>query len=224
MVSMNRLTQFNLPNWRVTANSEAIEADYQLPVCGQVGITLGSSWQDMPQFFAFLRAINAGPKRAARMSVLRQTFESLGFFGVAPFLGSGNVVFETRAKDVRRLEKTIESELKQALGYSVPVFIRTHAELKAIVASKAFDKPLILDADVNIIFLAHSLDQKDRANLMALATETDRFRVHGREVYWWRRKKPGTSLFSNVPLAKVLSEPFTIRSTNTIRRLFAKWQ
>jgi hypothetical protein len=50
----------------------------------------------MPQFFAFLRAINAGPQRVARMSVLRQTFESLGFFGVETFLGSGNVVFETR--------------------------------------------------------------------------------------------------------------------------------
>jgi uncharacterized protein (DUF1697 family) len=157
------------------------------------------------------------------MSVLRQTFESLGFFGVATFLGSGNVVFETRAKDVRRLEKTIEGGLKQALGYSVPVFIRTHAELKEILTSEAFDKPLIFDADANIIFLAHNLDQKDRANLMALATETDRFRVHRREVYWWRRKKPGTSLFSTVPLAKVLSEPFTIRSTNTIRRLVAKW-
>jgi len=157
------------------------------------------------------------------MGVLRQTFESLGFVGVATFLGSGNVVFETRAKDVRRLEKTIEGGLKQALGYSVPVFIRTHAELKEILTSEAFDKPLIFDADANIIFLAHNLDQKDRANLMALATENDRFRVHRREVYWWRRKKPGTSLFSTVPSAKVLSEPFTIRSTNTIRRLVAKW-
>jgi uncharacterized protein (DUF1697 family) len=157
------------------------------------------------------------------MSVLRETFESLGFFGVTTFLGSGNVVFETRAKDVRRLEKTIESGLKQALGYRVPVFIRTHAELKAIVASEHLDKRLILDADVNVIFLAHNLDQKDRGKLMALATETDRFRVHGREVYWWRRKRPGTSLFSTLPLAKVLSEPFTIRSANTIRRLVAKW-
>ena len=157
------------------------------------------------------------------MSVLRQTFGSLGFFGVTTFLGSGNVVFETRAKDVRRLEKTIESGLKQALGYSVPVFIRTHAELKAIVASEPMDKPLMLDVDVNVILLAHNLDQKNRAKLMALATETDKFRVHGREVYWWRRKKPGTSLFSTVPLAKVVSERFTIRSTNTIRRLVAKW-
>ena len=102
------------------------------------------------------------------------------------------------------------------------MFIRTHAELNAIVASDPFDKPLMLDADVNVILLAHNLDQKDRTKLMALATETDRFRVHGREVYWWRRKKPGTSLFSTVPLAKVLSEPFTIRNTNTITRLVAK--
>ena len=132
-------------------------------------------------------------------------------------------MFETRAKDVRSLEKTLESGLRQALGFSVPVFIRTHAELKEIAASEPFDKPLILNAEVNIVLLAHNLDQKDRAKLMALATETDRFRVHGREVYWWRRKKPGTSLFLTVPLAKVLTEPFTIRSTNTIRKLVAKY-
>jgi len=59
----------------------------------------------MPQFFAFLRAINAGPGRVAKMSVLRQIFESLGLLGVATFVGSGNVVFETSAKDVGRLEK-----------------------------------------------------------------------------------------------------------------------
>ena len=89
----------------------------------------------MPQFFAFLRAVNAGPGRVVRMDVLRHAFESLGLSGVATFLGSGNVVFETGAKDVPRLEKAIESGLRQALGYSVPVFIRTHAELEEIVAS-----------------------------------------------------------------------------------------
>jgi hypothetical protein len=43
-------------------------------------------------------------------------------------------------------------------------------------------------------------------------------RVCGREIYWWRRKKPGTSLFSTVPLGRVLRVPFTIRGTNTIRK------
>ena len=84
----------------------------------------------MPQFFAFLRAINAGPPRVTRMSVLRQTFESLGFYGFTTSLARANVVFETRAKDVGPLEKRIERGLSQALGYSVPVFIRTHTELR----------------------------------------------------------------------------------------------
>jgi hypothetical protein len=45
----------------------------------------------------------------------------------------------------------------------------------------------------------------------------------GREIYWLRRRKSGTSLFSTVPLETVLTEPFTIRSMNTIRKLVAKF-
>ena len=182
-----------------------------------------SSHPNMSQYFAFLRAINAGPERAVKMSVLRQAFESLGLLRVATFLGSGNVVFETRAKGVRTLERKIECRLQQALGYDVPVFIRTRAELKEIGAFQPFENSVVQGADVNIIFLADNLDDKSKAKLVALGTETDGFRVHGSEVYWWRRKKPGTSLFATVPLAKVLPMPFTIRSRNTIRKLVAKW-
>jgi uncharacterized protein (DUF1697 family) len=153
------------------------------------------------------------------MNMLRQAFESLGFSGVATFLGSGNVVFETRATDVGRLEKKIERRLERALGYDVPVFIRTSSELKEIAAFEPFE-----DSDVNIILLADNPDERSKAKLVALKTGTDGFRVHRREIYWWRRKKPGTSLFSTVPLAEVLRVPFTIRSTNTIRRLVAKWR
>ena len=103
------------------------------------------------------------------------------------------------------------------------VFIRTHAELKEIAALKPFENLLIRGMDLNIILLAHSLDECSKANLRALTTQNDGFCVRGREVYWWRRKKPGTSLFSTVPLTRVLREPFTIRSSNTIRKLVAKW-
>jgi uncharacterized protein (DUF1697 family) len=95
--------------------------------------------------------------------------------------------------------------------------------LFALAAAQSRDDNVLAEEDVNIVLLAHNLHEKDRAKLMALATATDGFRVRGREIYWWRRKKPGTSLFLTVPLAKVLTEPFTIRSTNTIRKLVAKY-
>ena len=173
--------------------------------------------------FAFLRAINAGPGRVVRMNALRKAFESLGFVRVATFLASGNVVFETRAKDIGALERKVERTLRQALGYTVPVFIRTSAELKKIASLEPFDQSETCGADLNIILLANRVNRRSKAKLLALKTETDGFRVRGREIYWWRRKKPGTSLFATVPLEKVLRMPFTIRSTNTIRTLIAKW-
>lgn len=157
------------------------------------------------------------------MNVLRNAFESLGFVRVATFLGSGNVVFETRAKDIGALERKIERTLQQVLGYTVPVLIRTHRELKEIASLEPFTDSETRGADLNIILLANHLDGRSKAKLLALGTETDGFHVRGREIYWWRRKKPGTSLFATVPLAKVLHMPFTIRGTNTIRKLVAKW-
>src|SRR6516162_10863567 len=137
----------------------------------------------MPRLFAFLRAINAGPRRVVRMDLLRNVFESLGFVRVATFLASGNVVFETRAKDIGALERKIERALQQALGYTVPVFIRTHAELKEIASWEPFEDSKTLGADLNIILLANNLDWLSKAKHLALKTETDVFRVRGREIY-----------------------------------------
>jgi uncharacterized protein (DUF1697 family) len=132
------------------------------------------------------------------MHVLRQTFESLGFSKVATFLASGNIVFEARAKGMRALEKKIERKLQQTLGYNVPVFIRKSQELNEIATLEPFKDSRGQGVDVNIIFLVKNLDERSKAKLKTLATETDGFRVHGREVYWWRRKRPGTSLYSNL--------------------------
>ena len=51
----------------------------------------------MSRFIAFLRAINAGPRRSVKMELLRRIFDSLHFADVATFLGRGNVVFRTSA-------------------------------------------------------------------------------------------------------------------------------
>jgi len=177
----------------------------------------------MPKLVAFLRAINAGPGRVVRMKVLPHAFESLGFSGVATFLGSGNVMFETSAKDAALLEKKIERRLQQVLWYKAPVFIRTLAELKELADLEPFENSEIHGADLNIIFLADHLDERSKAKLLALRTGTDGFHVRRREIYWWRHKKPGTLLYSTVPLEKLLPVSFTIRSTNTIRKLAAKW-
>ncbi len=62
----------------------------------------------LPRFVAFLRAINVGGNRVVKMDFLRQVFESLGFSRVETFIASGNVVFDTGARNPKMLERKIE--------------------------------------------------------------------------------------------------------------------
>ena len=154
------------------------------------------------------------------MESLRQLFESLGFAKVATFIASGNLVFEATTKNVRLLEKKIEKRRREALGYEIAVFVRTDAELTKVANYKPFRQSKIETAtEFNVIFLANTLDEKFKQKVMALRTETNEFRVHGREIYWLRRKKPSGSTFSSVPLEKTLGKPFTIRCAKTIKQL-----
>ncbi len=178
----------------------------------------------MPRFIAFLRAINVGGARTVKMDALRQPFESLGFSKVATFIASGNVVFETTNKNAKTLTSKIEKKLRERLGYPVEAFIRTDAELAEIANSKAFRQSEIdAAAQFNIIFLANTLDDQSKQKVMALRTDTDEFRVHGREIYWLRRRKRGRSAFSTVPLEKALGQPFTIRGAKTVKMMAAKY-
>ena len=178
----------------------------------------------MFRFIAFLRAINVGGGRTVKMHSLRQVFESLGFSEVATFIASGNVVFETTRKKTKTLERDIERALKETLGYEVRTFVRGEAELAKIASYRPFPQSTFDEAwQSNIIFLADDLNENLKQNVNALVTNTDAFEVHGREIYWRRRRKQNGALFSTVPLEKILDPAFTVRGANTIRRIVAKY-
>ena len=177
----------------------------------------------MPKYIAFLRAINVGG-HTVKMDHLRGLFESLGFSNVETFIASGNVIFETKSKDAKALEKVIEKTVKEALGYEVSTFIRTDTELGEIVNYKPFKQSALDSATAfNVAFLADPPDEKSRQKLMALKTEIDDFHVHGREVYWLCLKKQSESTFSNAVLEKAIGRRSTLRGVNTIKKMAEKY-
>jgi uncharacterized protein (DUF1697 family) len=187
--------------------------------------SLGNERYLMLRFIAFLRAINVGGGRTVKMQSLRQIFESLGFFNVATFIASGNVVFETTTKRTETLERMIEKALKEALGYEVRTFVRGEDELAKIANHRPFPGSKFDETwQSNIIFLADNLNTKLKQNIRALRTKTDAFEVHGREIYWRRRRKQNGALFSTVPLEKILGPAFTVRGANTIKRIVSKYR
>src|SRR5215831_8142971 len=122
---------------------------------------------------ALLRAINVGGHTVA-MERLRGLFEQLGYKNVRTLIASGNVVFDAGAKKPSGLEPAIEKHLERALGYEVSTFVRTPAEIAAIVAHEPFTRSAIDKAHALWIgFLKDTPAADATRKLAALRCATD---------------------------------------------------
>lgn len=91
----------------------------------------------MFRLFAFLKGINVGG-HIVRKEKLIEDFTSLGFNNVSTFKQSGNIIFETSLTDSKKITIMIEDKLKITLGYEVPTFLRTIAQLQNIINQEPF--------------------------------------------------------------------------------------
>jgi uncharacterized protein (DUF1697 family) len=177
----------------------------------------------MTRFVAFLRAINVGG-RVVTMADLRGHFENLGLLDVETFIASGNVIFSSRTGATPALEKRIAKGLEAELGYEVPIFIRSSAEVAAIAAYQPFTAKQREGSRTFVVgMLADPLTPATKKALMLLQSDIDIFHVNKREIYWSSQLGQSDSVISNVLLERTLKVRSTFRGMNTMVRLVAKY-
>jgi len=179
----------------------------------------------MAQYVAFLRGIGLGNRRP-KMNDLRAIFEKMKFGGVATFIASGNVLFESSAGNGTKLEPLIEENLRRSLGYEVDSFIRTRAEVAAAAAFRPFSKKEMESPEntVHCGFWKEAAGAALARGLLACRTEVDAFCVNGREFYWLCRIKTNESKVWASPAMKALKLPSsTMRNLTTLRKLAAQY-
>ncbi len=104
---------------------------------GSTSGTSTSGTTEPTTYIAFLRAINVGG-RTVKMERLRELFTELGLGGVRSYIQTGNVFFTTDETDRAALARRIEEHLAAALGYPVPVMLRTVEEVEVLLAAEPF--------------------------------------------------------------------------------------
>jgi Uncharacterized protein conserved in bacteria len=173
------------------------------------------------RYVALLRGINLGNRRL-KMDALRAHFEALKFRHVSTFIASGNVLFETAARDAAKLETQIERHLAKTLGYSVDTFLRSADQMSAIAAAKPFP-PADMASEINtinVVFLKETPNPADARRLEAIRSDYDAFRVIGREFYWLTRGRMTDSTVWQLPEMKQIRLPnSTMRNLNTAQKL-----
>jgi uncharacterized protein (DUF1697 family) len=91
----------------------------------------------MTKYVALLRG-NAPLNPNMRNEKLRSVFEKLGFANVKTVISSGNVVFESPSRSVRKLEGSIEKALPEELGFKSTTIIRSRSQLQQLVDKNPF--------------------------------------------------------------------------------------
>ncbi len=177
----------------------------------------------MERYVAFLRGMNLGNRRL-KNEELRAEFEALGFAEVATFRASGNVIFDSDAGESEAaLTTKVEAGLGEGLGYEVPVFLRSAAEVLAIVAREPFAATLLAASKgkLQVSMLARKPAAPDRKAALSLATDEDLLAIEGRELYWLPSGGISESELDTKSIDRALGKG-TMRTMGTVEQIAAR--
>jgi uncharacterized protein (DUF1697 family) len=175
-------------------------------------------------YVAFLRGINLGNRRI-KSPELKKHFEAMGLEEVATFRASGNVVFaDPEGESEAKLQKRVEADLEERLGYDVTVFLRSFEEVEAIAAEDPFDPKAVARSkgkpQVGLLGKKPTATAKKKAK--ALAGPDDEMTFGRRELHWL----PSTGLSETEVDFKALDKALgrgTIRTKGTIEAIAKKY-
>jgi uncharacterized protein (DUF1697 family) len=174
----------------------------------------------METYIALLRGINVNGQKLIKMDHLRSIFESMQVRQVRTYIQSGNVLFEAEERSTDQVRQSIETKLKEELGYEVDVVVRTKSELERTIAQNPFgDMESPDDGKLYVSFLSKEPTAEALDVLASFQSDVDEYRADGREVYIRCRGQYGKSLFSNNFLEKKLGVTATTRNWQTVNKL-----
>ena len=93
----------------------------------------------MTKYISLLRGINVSGQKIIKMTELKDLYESLNFTNVTTYIQSGNVVFCSNEKDIKKIQKIIEQKIEEVYNFSVPTLLLTENKLKKILSNIPFE-------------------------------------------------------------------------------------
>lgn len=167
---------------------------------------------------ALLRGINVGGKNMLPMKELAGFFVKAGCRDVTTYIQSGNVVFSAPAAVLRKVPGAISAMIADDFGHRVPVVVRSHEELVAVVRNNPFPEALA-DKRLYVAFLAEAPAAEAVAKLDPDRSPPDRFAVLGKEVYMHLLTGAAKTKLTNAWMDSKLSTVSTARNWATVLKL-----
>jgi uncharacterized protein (DUF1697 family) len=137
----------------------------------------------MPRFVALLRGVNVGKGNRVPMPAFKLLLQGLGFTDVVTLLNSGNAVFTSTGRSAIKHAEAIGDAITSSLGISVPVVVRSSAELAEVVAHNPIDVAESDHGRLLVAFANESSALRGLESLQALVRTPERFVVGQHAAY-----------------------------------------
>ena len=157
------------------------------------------------------------------MADLKRVFEALEFSEVRTYIQSGNVLFKSNeAEEILRLK--IERKIDEVFGFPVVVVLRNAKELEQSINNCPFSEKEVSEAEASsnaeslyVSLLANIPSHENIGRLKAYKSESDDYRVKGREVFLlFHNSIRNSKLADNLHKLDVSS---TVRNWKTINKI-----
>ncbi len=174
----------------------------------------------MPVLISMLRGVNLGPHNRIKMDALRALYESLKLENVRTYVQSGNVIFQTKEKNVAGLAKKIQNAFEEEFGFRSDVILRTTDELRQAIAANPFAKRRDVEpGKLLITFLAAEPDTEAHSVLLGFKAHPEELHLKGRELYIYFPNGAGKSKLPWSSVAKLLKTTGTARNLNSATKM-----
>ncbi len=171
-------------------------------------------------FVALLRGVNVGGNNMISMRSLKESFETMGFTNVTTYINSGNIIFQSKEDDPRKLERKIEQMLSSDYQLSSKVVIRSLSEMEKLVKALPRDWGGDSGWRYNVIFLRHSIDSEKILAEIAFKSDIEQVLYRPGALLWSVEASQATrSQMVKLPSRKMYQD-MTVRNLNTTRKLY----
>lgn len=174
----------------------------------------------MTTWIGLFRGINVGGHNILPMAELKRDLDSLTLRNVRTYNQSGNVVFDSSAKNASSLTKQIVRRIDEQHGFRPHLFILKPRDLLTAIESNPFPRAVPHPKTLHFFFLAEPVTDPDTKALTIAKSPTENYKLTAHVFYLHAPDGIGRSkLAANAE--KHLGVVTTARNYRTVDKLYS---
>jgi uncharacterized protein (DUF1697 family) len=170
-------------------------------------------------YVALLRGVNVGGSNKVDMKELKTVFEEAGMDSVRTYINSGNVIFSSKVRGLKRMNSLFEGAITKRFRFDIKVILRDINGMRKIVSSIPAKWTNDQAMRCDVMFLMADADKPSVVKQLQHKPELEEVRyVPGALI--WRVDRESVTRSGMMRLAGTpLYKRMTIRNCNTARKL-----